>query len=277
MVHSSLCRQQAIRFSEVLPGRALQVRVPGEDTSLDIFCCYQYVWRSKETLDTNKTPRKQFLAPLSNSLRAIPQRNTLLVLRDFNMSLRTDMKHVGPCTIQSCRLGHMGYKDLQKLLEEHQLVAANTWGVNYTATQTQGNSVTLIVYAFIRILQSEGPGKMSQPQRAFPVAQWRDGSRHYPLLGTVQHSRSYSAGTSKAHDQQGIEDSYRFKAPGIDAFKAQVDNNLSSHDRSWDSLRETMETIAVSENKINQSRRGQQHLGDTNGSAIHPEHSPGNS
>ena len=189
MIHSSLCRQQALRFNEVVPGRALQVRVPRKDYALDIFSCYQYVWRSKETLANNKLLRKQFLNSFSNSLRAIPHRNTFLMLGEFNMSLRTDMKHEGPCTIQSCRLGHRGSKDLQKMLEEHLLVAANTWGVKRPATHTQGNSVTLIDYAFVRISQSKGPGKMSQPQRSFPVAQWRDGSRHFPLLGNVQHSR----------------------------------------------------------------------------------------
>ena len=141
----------------------------------------------------------------------------VLVLGDFNMSLRTDMKHVGPCAIQSRRLGHRGSKDLQKMLEEHQLVAANTWGVKRPATHTQGNSVTLIDYALVRITQSKGPGKMSQPQRSFPVAQWRDGSRHFPLLGTVQHSRSYSADKSKAYDQHNMEYSYRLKSPSIDA------------------------------------------------------------
>ena len=165
------------------------MRVPGEHISLDIFCCYQYVWTSKETLDTNKTLGKQFLASLRcDTAKEHPA-------SAWGLQHVSPYRHeaCGPCTIQSCRLGHGGSKDLQGLLEEHQLVAANTWGVKRPATHTQGNSVTLIDYAFIRIMQSKGPGKMSQPQRSFPVAQWRNGSRHFPLLGTVQHSRSYSA------------------------------------------------------------------------------------
>ena len=84
------------------------MRVPGEDHCLDVLSCYQHVWRSKDTLTANKESRRLFLAQLKTSIKGLPLRNTLLILGDFNMSLRTDMRHVGPCTIQSCRLGHRG-------------------------------------------------------------------------------------------------------------------------------------------------------------------------
>ena len=95
MVHSTLCKQQEIRFNEILPGRVLHVRIPGKSFSLDAISCYRYVWRSKENLQSNKDNRSSLLRKLGSSIRGMPQRNTLLVMGDFNMSLRSDMKYGG--------------------------------------------------------------------------------------------------------------------------------------------------------------------------------------
>ena len=245
MVHSSLCKSQQLKFNEVIPGRILHVRVPGEDCSLDVLSCYQHVWRSKDTLTANKESRSLFLAKLNTSIKGLPLRNTLLILGDFNMSLRTDMRHVGPCATQSCRLGHRGSQGLQRMLEEHNLVAANTWGVRKPATHEQGNSVSQVDYALLRSTQSGGPGKHCQPQRQFPVAKWRGGSRHFPLVGKVQHSRSYSAQVSKPYDQQAMEDSYRNRSGAITAYGHRVDELIAHSDPSWDALRQAMETALI--------------------------------
>ena len=93
MVHSTLCKQQEIRFNEIMPGRVLHVRIPGKSLSLDAISCYQYVWRSKENLQSNKDNRSSLLRKLGSSIRGMPQRNMLLVMGDFNMSLRSDMKY----------------------------------------------------------------------------------------------------------------------------------------------------------------------------------------
>ena len=65
---------------------------------------------------------------------------------------------LAPCATQSCRLGHRGSQGLQRTLEEHNLVAANTWGVRKPATHKQG-----IDYALLRSTQSGGPGKHCRP------------------------------------------------------------------------------------------------------------------
>ena len=242
MVHTSLCKHQRLKFNEVIPGRILHVRVPGEGHCLDVLSCYQHVWRSKDTLTANKESRSLFLAKLNSSIKGLPLRNTLLILGDFNMCLRTDMRHVGPCTIQSCRLGHRGSQGLQRLLEDHNFVAANTWGVRKPATHEQGNSVSQTDYALLRSSQSRGPKKNCQPQRQFLVAQWREGNKHFPLVGKVQHSRNFSAQVSKPYDQQAMEDSYRNRTGTITEYGLRVDELIAHSEPSWASLRQAMET-----------------------------------
>ena len=256
MVHSTLCKQQEIRFNEILPGRVLHVRIPGKSFSLDAISCYQYVWRSKENLQSNKDNRSSLLRKLGSSIRGMPQRNTLLVMGDFNMSLRSDMKYVGPSTIPSCRLGHKGSKELHQLLEEHQLTATNTWCVRKPATHAQGNSVSQIDYALLRLTQAKGPGKATRPQRDFPVAQWREGSRHFPLMGHIRHCRAYSAQVPKRYDQQRMEDCYRRDRTSIEAYRQQVELSLEPNVRSWKAIRDSMAS-ALEHHFPRQRRRNQ--------------------
>ena len=89
MVHNSLCQAKDIRFNEVLPGRLLHVRVPGDSFSTDAISFYQFVWRSKQTLTQNQEQRKTALDKLSKTIASLPQRNSLIVAGDSNMSLRT--------------------------------------------------------------------------------------------------------------------------------------------------------------------------------------------
>ena len=241
MVHGSLCKAKDIRFNEILPGRLLHVRIPGEKFSLDVISFYQFVWRSKQTLTQNQEQRKDALAKLSQTIAMLPQRNSLLIAGDFNTSLKPDKKHVGPCTIGLSRLGQRGTKDLQGLLEKHKLVAANTWSVRKPATHVQGNSISQIDFALLRQSQARGPGKSCSPCRHFPVAIWREGSRHYPLLGGLVHSRSYSAQPVKTYDQASMEACYRAEHDSVNNYARMVDTDLEGAEPSWELLRQTME------------------------------------
>ena len=247
MVHSSLCQAKDIRFNEVLPGRLLHVRVPGASFSMDVISFYQYVWRSKQTLTQNQEQRKSALDSLSKTVSSLPQRNTLIVAGDFNMSLKTDRKYVGPCTIGVSKLGQRGAKDLHRLLEQQRLVAANTWSVRKPATHVQGNSISQIDFVLLRQNQAQGLGKSCSPCRQFAVASWRDGSRHFPLIGRIVHSRRYSAQPRKAYDQLAMEDCYRQASEKITRYTAQVDADLEAQEPSWAGLRSAMEKAMQAE------------------------------
>ena len=247
MVHSSLCQAKDIRFNEVLPGRLLHVRVPGASFSMDVISFYQYVWRSKQTLTQNQEQRKSALDCLSKTVSSLPQRNTLIVAGDFNMSLKTDRKYVGPCTIGVSKLGQRGAKDLHRLLEQQRLVAANTWSVRKPATHVQGNSISQIDFVLLRQNQAQGPGKSCSPCRQFAAASWRDGSRHFPLIGRIVHSRRYSAQPRKAYDQLAMEDCYRQASEKITRYTAQVDADLKAQEPSWAGLLSAMEKAMQAE------------------------------
>ena len=157
------------------------------------------------------------------------------------MSLKTDRKYVGSCTIGVSKLGQRGAKDLHRLLEQQRLVAANTWSVRKPATHVQGNSISQIDFVLLRQNQAQGPGKSCSPCRQFAVASWRDGSRHFPLIGRIVHGRRYSAQPRKAYDQLAMEDCYRQASEKITRYTAQVEADLEAQEPSWAGLRSVME------------------------------------
>ena len=208
MVRKTLCQAQSLRYTEateVQPGRILHVRVPGAAICLDIISVYQFVWRSAITTEANKSQRQKLLDQLSKHLRHLPKRNTLLVAGDFNSLLVSDKRHVGPCTAKGPRLKLRSVRPLQNLLEDHQLTALNTWAAGRPATHLQGNSVSQIDFALGRIGQASGQSKSCKPARSFPVASWREGSKHLPLTGWIRHERSYTAGRSKPYDAKSMD------------------------------------------------------------------------
>ena len=225
MVHSSLCQAKDIRFNEVLPGRLLHVRVPGASFSMDVISFYQYVWRSRQTLTQNQEQRKSALDSLSKTVSSLPQRNTLIVAGDFNMSLKTDRKYVGPCTIGVSKLGQRGAKDLHRLLEQQRLVAANIWSVRKPATHVQGEELL----------------SLSSVCRC-QLARWQP-----PFPSHGQDRPQPEIQPRKAYDQLAMEDCYRQASGKITRYTAQVDADLEAQEPSWAGLRSAMEKAMQAE------------------------------
>ena len=118
LVKKTLCKAQSIRHTEVVPGRILHVRVPGADVSLDVISVHQFVRRSSIMTEAKKSRRQKLL---------------------------------GPCTVRGPKLIIRSVSPLQKLLEDHQLVALNTWAAGKPSTHVQGNSVSQIDFVLGRV------------------------------------------------------------------------------------------------------------------------------
>ena len=245
MVRKTLCQAQSLRYTEVQPGRILHVRVPGAAICLDIISVYQFVWRSTTTTEANKSQRQTLLDQLSKQLRHLPQRNTLLVAGDFNSPLVSDKRHVGPCTTKGPRLKIRSVKPLQNLLEDHQLTALNTWAAGRPATHLQGNSVSQIDFAFGRIGQALGQSKSCKSVRSFPVASWREGSKHLPLIGWIHHERRYTAGRSKPYDVKSMDYDFRTGSGRTQLLTQKIDECFErSFPNTWSDVNKALSDAA---------------------------------
>ena len=133
------------------------------------------------------------------------------------------------------------------MLEQHRLVAANTWSVRKPTTHVQGNSVSQIDYVLVRRSQSQGPGKICSPDQQFAIANWRKGSRHFPLRGKIIHSRRFSTTARKPYDQDRMQNCYRLNEASIQRYTDRVDTELERKAPSWEGLRDAMASALVSE------------------------------
>ena len=64
-----------VKFDEIIKGRVLRVQIAIEDSRVEIFGCYQFVWRSELTKEDNLRRRQTLLDKLCVNVRAIAKRS----------------------------------------------------------------------------------------------------------------------------------------------------------------------------------------------------------
>ena len=138
-----------IRWSEHRKGRVLEVVFQWKGARVHIVTVYQHVWTTSKTAQQNREDRSQCLASLSKAVRGVPQRDTLVVLGDFNSTLNTSAGVVGTCTPGSPqhRLAEDAY--FQRLAQGHGLVALNTWSSGTGLTFHTSTSKSQIDYILV--------------------------------------------------------------------------------------------------------------------------------
>ena len=136
LVHKSVAQPSQIRFTALDPGRALHVRV-ALSRPLDLLGVYQHAWVSQAKLQNvaaDSATQKLFQArhriwdAVRFWARAVPQRNVLVMLGDFNCSLRTCLPHIGSGLAPHKHLQHPDQHEFQSLVQHCDLVALNTVG-----------------------------------------------------------------------------------------------------------------------------------------------------
>ena len=161
LVKKNVCKSQSIGYTEVLLGRILHVRIPGDKFSLDVISVYQFVWRSNTTSKANEAQRQVLLDKFGKHLKNLPHRNTLISAAYSKSSLLPDKSHT--CVLRGPRLQIKSVRPLRKLSEEHGLRALNTWSAGKPVTQ--GNSVSQIDFVLARLSQARGPVSPAEVRR----------------------------------------------------------------------------------------------------------------
>ena len=165
---------------EVLPGRLLHVRAMHRHTRarLNVVALYQHVWRNQLTTHHNRELRGHVWSALASTLGRLPSRNYLWLCGDFNSCLATRAPGVGPATLQPPQ--HAADPHLDRLVEQFQLCALNTWHAKPAHTYYGHTGKTQIDYVITRRATAGGICREAAPVHSFPVARWRQ-SGHLPV------------------------------------------------------------------------------------------------
>ena len=195
LVHSRIAMPSQLRSEHLLKGRLLHVRIPlkGNDSRhLHVFTVYQ------KTHDTGnkQTPlqRQQVWQAMHKSLGRLPARDQVVVLGDFNTTLRPMALHVG--RLVGDQLAHQpeDTSDLETILTTYGLVARNTW---YTPagglhTSQWGSAKSQIDYILVRQGDADTQARQVRLLHRFPVgAACQGGAHHIPLATRLCVTRPY--------------------------------------------------------------------------------------
>ena len=98
LVAKRCCQAHQISWRVVAPGRLLHCRLHIASKPIDILGIYQYPWN---TTVAQRSRRQSIWTHLRDTLQALPQRNIMCVLGDFNCSLPRIDRLVGTPNFQT--------------------------------------------------------------------------------------------------------------------------------------------------------------------------------
>ncbi|CAE7265256.1 unnamed protein product, partial [Symbiodinium sp. CCMP2456] len=183
MISTKVAARAELQFNIVHPGRMLHVRI-NKACAIDVLNLYQY------TANDNKlTPerRQHFLKKLHSTLRGIPSRHSIFMAGDMNSTCMTQENVCGKWVLPS-PARQQDNEDLMAILSTYALTALNTWHRpthGQLATFTFGESASQIDYIFCKQCHARNRAKHAEVLPQFPVACWRDGAKHHPVLAQI--------------------------------------------------------------------------------------------
>ena len=181
-----------VKFDEIIKGRVLRVQIAIEDSRVEIFGCYQFVWRSELTKEDNLRRRQTLLDKLCVNVRAIAKRSTVVVLGDFNAELVPSPGRVGQSLANTPR--HVGADapdptTLTRALEEMELIALNTWCTRSPHTNRTPTGSSQIDFIWVKDISADATARKCKP--ADPdVGFWRQ-MGHKQLTASIRLVKHY--------------------------------------------------------------------------------------
>ena len=159
----------------------MHIRIHGQNRSIDILNAYQHVHAHDRMED-----RMTFWTTLQTTMTHLPKRNNLIMMGDWNTSLTRSTTTTGlptyaedtkRCQGPQSTDGHL----FHNLLQQHDLVALNTWQHDLGPTFRFQNRHSRIDFVICRRHFSDTTSKRVNYLQDFPLNHL-DGARHFPIL-----------------------------------------------------------------------------------------------
>ena len=234
MIRKSVCNADAIGISEYIPGRLVHIRIHFRSRAFDLICCYQFV--DNQSL-THKNNRINFWAHLNQCMSTVPNRNSLLIVGDFNCSLQTDGHHVGVSTFTwnaSNQTGkqHADAATFQEFLRRYDLTALNSWNARAPPTFCHGKTASRIDFFLMRHADSDCFSKQvtSHTDADFLPP---NGPFHIPLICSIKkipYVYTKKAGIRTCSYQQRLlcRDAWKRRQTNWIQMMQEMDNHLNT-------------------------------------------------
>ena len=189
MISTRLAKAEDIQFYAPHPGRLLHVRIPHGSTHVDILNWCQYAINQQ-----HGTPdrRQKLLMQIQKTIAHLPRRNVLLLGGDFNCPCEPHGTVCGTAVVPHNPLYYPDVQDHQHVWRSLHLTALNTWSrpqhgqlATFIFGEANDQSYSQIDFVMIRSHHITDQARTSQVVADFPVAAWRGGTKHCPVLALV--------------------------------------------------------------------------------------------
>ncbi|CAE7563351.1 unnamed protein product [Symbiodinium natans] len=251
LVHSSLAPLSEIRSTSIVPGHLQHVMIPWQRSRIHLLNLYQHVWDSKLSKTENRGRRKDVMTQLENRIQRVPQRDFLIVAGDFNAHAVTERPHIGPSVPHRVRFANADVKTLPSLCKSCGLTALNTWASGHRSTyaNSDGTYSSQIDFLLVRLHDARRRSKEAYSDKNFPVAAYRDGSKHFPVRATL-FIPPYSPTPSKPRpfDATALDASFRRKDANWQAYSHRLTEAVVRTMQvrpSWQELDEVMVSVSA--------------------------------
>ena len=176
-----------LRFREIVPGRLLQVRLQQDQHHIDLLGVYQFVRANVQTDgDSSLAQRASIWKALGDCINGLPARNAVIMLGDFNCSLRPNSGTAGSSVYQSATK-HADQDEFQTILRQCRLCALNTWSGTAEAQITckaPGFS-SHIDFIVVRTLHADRLARAATPDANVNFSPWRSGTVHHLVQASL--------------------------------------------------------------------------------------------
>ncbi|CAE7501950.1 pol, partial [Symbiodinium natans] len=251
LVHRSVAQLSEIRSTTIIPGHLQHVMIPWQRSRIHLLNLYQHVWDSKLSKLDNRRRRKDVLSQLETRLRRVPLRDFMLVAGDFNSHAVTERPFIGPSVPRRARFANADVRSLPELCRSCGLTALNTWASSHKSTyaNSDGTYESQIDFLLVRLQDARRRSKEASSDKNFPVAAYRDGSKHFPVRAKL-FVPPYSPPPSKPKpfDATALDASFRRKDEDWQAYSkhltAEVVKSVAEQN-SWQSIDRTMVRVTA--------------------------------
>ena len=191
LISKQLCSSDAISWDEPIPGRLMHIRIHGHTRSIDILNAYQHVHAPARMED-----RTTFWTTLQTTLTHLPKRNNLIMMGDWNTSLTRSTTTTGLPTYAEDTKRCQGPQSIDghlfhNLLQQHDLVALNTWQHDLGPTFRFQAKHSRIDFVICRRHFSDTTSKSVNYLQDFPLNPL-DGAKHFPILVSLLKAWHYT-------------------------------------------------------------------------------------
>lgn len=142
-------------------GRLVHVRIPMNPRSMDLIACYQHTFQANRNC---QSARDKWWTKLDQVLGGLPNRNSLVVLGDFNCSLSASPGVSGSSSFawrntQCTGTLHPDHARFLSILRGHSLITLNTWSSTLGPTYVHHDQASRIDFICVREMFADSDAK----------------------------------------------------------------------------------------------------------------------